>query len=138
MRVTCKNGEIRDISVIGAVIGNLRLAIFTDVTEHKRLEEQLTQAQKLESIGNLAGGIAHDFNNILTTITGFAGLLQMKMDSSDPLLSHVKELASAGMRGAALTNQLLAFSRKQMLDMKTCGPEYNDSKSGKNVTAPHS
>jgi two-component system cell cycle sensor histidine kinase/response regulator CckA len=119
VRVTCKNREIRDISVIGAVIGNLRLAIFTDITEHKRLEEQLTQAQKLESIGNLAGGIAHDFNNILTTITGFAGLLQMKMDSSDPLLSHVKELASAGMRGAALTNQLLAFSRKQMLDMKT-------------------
>jgi PAS domain S-box-containing protein len=118
VRVTCKNGEIRDISVIGAVIENLRLAIFTDVTAHKRLEEQLTQAQKLESIGNLAGGIAHDFNNILTTITGFAGLLQMKMDSSDPLLSYVKELASAGMRGAALTNQLLAFSRKQILDMK--------------------
>jgi len=118
VRVTCKNGEIRDISVIGAVIENLRLAIFTDVTEHKQLQEQLTQAQKLESIGNLAGGIAHDFNNILTTITGFAGLLQMKMDSSDPLLSHVKELVSAGMRGAALTNQLLAFSRKQILDMK--------------------
>lgn len=118
VRVTCKNGEIRDISVMGAVIENLRLAIFTDITEHKQLQEQLTQAQKLESIGNLAGGIAHDFNNILTTITGFAGLLQMKMDNSDPLLAYVKELASAGMRGAALTNQLLAFSRKQILDMK--------------------
>ncbi|HEX2967260.1 MAG TPA: ATP-binding protein, partial [Syntrophorhabdaceae bacterium] len=118
VRVTCKNGETRDISVIGAVIEDLCLAIFTDMTEHKRLEEQLTQAQKLESIGNLAGGIAHDFNNILTSITGFAGLLQMKMDSSNPLLSHVKEVVSAGMRGAALTNQLLAFSRKQILDMK--------------------
>lgn len=118
VRMTCKNREIRDISIIGAVIENFHLAIFTDVTEHKRLEEQLTQAQKLESIANLAGGIAHDFNNVLTTITGFAGLLQMKMDRSDPLLTYVKELASAGMRGAALTHQLLAFSRKQMLDMK--------------------
>lgn len=118
VRVTCKNGDMRDISVIGTVISNLYLAVFTDITERKRLEEQLAQAQKLESIGNLAGGIAHDFNNILTAITGFAGLLQMKMDPADPLMSHVKELASAGMRGAALTHQLLAFSRKQILDMK--------------------
>jgi two-component system, cell cycle sensor histidine kinase and response regulator CckA len=118
LRVTCKNGSVRDMSAIGAVIGTLHLGIFTDVTERKQLEEQLNQAQKLESVGNLAGGIAHDFNNILTAITGFAGLLQMKMDVADPLLSHVKELASAGMRGAALTHQLLAFSRKQILDMK--------------------
>jgi two-component system, cell cycle sensor histidine kinase and response regulator CckA len=118
VRVICKDGSVRDMSAIGAVIGTLHLGIFTDVTERKQLEEQLNQAQKLESVGNLAGGIAHDFNNILTTITGFAGLLQMKMDRSDPLLSHVKELASAGMRGAALTHQLLAFSRKQILDMK--------------------
>ncbi len=118
VRVTCKDGSARDMSVIGAVIGTLHLGIFTDVTERKQLEEQLNQAQKLESVGNLAGGIAHDFNNILTTITGFAGLLQMRMDGADPLLSYVKELASAGMRGAALTHQLLAFSRKQILDMK--------------------
>ncbi len=119
VRVVCKNGSFRDVSVMGAVVGNLHLATFLDITEQKRLQEQLLQAQKLESIGNLAGGIAHDFNNVLTTVTGFAGLLQMKMQGADPLLAYVNELASAGMRGAALTHQLLAFGRKQILNVGT-------------------
>lgn len=117
VRLACKDGSFRDVSVTGAVVGNLHLAIFFDITEQKSLQEQLMQAQKLESIGNLAGGIAHDFNNILTAVTGFAGLLKMKMDRADPLLSYVTELATAGMRGAALTHQLLAFGRKQILDV---------------------
>jgi PAS domain S-box-containing protein len=118
VRVRCKNGVLRDVSLIGARITDLHVAIFTDITERTQLHQQLLQAQKLENIGNLAGGIAHDFNNVLTTVTGFAGLLQMSMQQSDPRMHYVKELAAAGMRGAALTHQLLAFSRKQILDTK--------------------
>jgi two-component system, cell cycle sensor histidine kinase and response regulator CckA len=118
VRVTCKDGTIREVSVIGAVISNFHIVVFSDITEKKRLQEQLGRAQKLESIGNLAGGIAHDFNNILTVITGLAGLLQTNMNSSDPQMRYVNEIVSASMRGASLTHQLLAFSRKQILDMK--------------------
>ncbi|TAN42852.1 MAG: PAS domain S-box protein [Nitrospirae bacterium] len=89
-----------------------------DITEHCRLEDQLRHAQKLEGIGQLAGGIAHDFNNVLNAVVGYAGLLRMKMDSSDPLAHYADEILSAGQRGAALTHQILAFSRKQVLDMK--------------------
>ncbi len=118
VRLSCKDGSFRDVSVVGAVAGTSRLATFSDLTEQKRLQEQLLQSQKLESIGNLASGIAHDFNNVLTTVTGFAGLLQMHMQKTDPLLAYVNELAAAGMRGAALTHQLLAFGRKQILDIR--------------------
>lgn len=92
--------------------------LITDITEHKKLEEQLRQSQKMEGIGQLAGGIAHDFNNVLNAVVGYAGLLQMKIDKSDPLRHFADEIAAAGQRGAALTHQILAFSRKQVLDMK--------------------
>jgi len=108
----------RDVSINGVCISDLCLLVFTDITEQKQLKEQLQQSQKLESIGNLAGEIAHDFNNILTAVTGFASILEMKMAKSDPLLKYVNEIAKTGMRGAALTHQLLAFSRKQLLDIK--------------------
>jgi PAS domain S-box-containing protein len=93
-------------------------SIGTDVTDHRKLEEQLRHAQKLEGIGTLAGGIAHDFNNVLNAVVGFAGLLQMQMDKSDPLIHFADEIMDAGLRGSALTLQILAFSRKQMLDVK--------------------
>jgi len=118
VRITCKDGTFREVSVIGAVVSSFHMVVFTDITEKKKLQEQLTMAQKLESVGNLAGGIAHDFNNILTVITGLAGLLQTNMNDSDPLMRYVNEIVSAGMRGASLTHQLLAFSRKQILDIK--------------------
>lgn len=118
VRITRKDGTFRDVSVIGAVVSTFHMVVFTDITEKNKLQVQLAVAQKLESIGNLAGGIAHDFNNILTVITGLAGLLQTNMNSSDPLMRYVNEIASAGMRGASLTHQLLAFSRKQILDIK--------------------
>jgi PAS domain S-box-containing protein len=118
VRIQCKDGTFKDLSVTEARIMDRQLAVFVDITRRKELEQQLLQSQKLENIGNLAGGIAHDFNNVLTTVTGFAGILQMKMQGSDPLRPYVDQLAAAGMRGAALTHQLLAFSRKQILDIR--------------------
>jgi PAS domain S-box-containing protein len=84
-----------------------------DITERLRLESELRQGQKMESIGRLAGGVAHDFNNLLTVITGYGGLLDVELPAHDPLRSYVKEICGAGERAASLTRQLLAFSRKQ-------------------------
>jgi len=84
-----------------------------DLTAVKQLEAQLRQAQKMESIGTLAGGIAHDFNNILTSLMGYASLIQMKMEEGDPLQPHVDQILSASQKAADLTRSLLTFSRKQ-------------------------
>lgn len=86
-----------------------------DKTDMKELTEQLRQSQKMEAIGRLAGGIAHDFNNLLTAITGYAELLMAELEPRSPLLSRVEQIKRAGDRAALLTQQLLAFSRKQML-----------------------
>ena len=91
------------------------VAAFLDVTEQKTLEKQLFQAQKVEAIGNLAGGIAHDFNNMLSIIIGYGENIFEKLHPGDPLREDVKEILEAGRRSAALTRQLLAFSRKQTL-----------------------
>jgi len=85
-----------------------------DVTEQRRLEEQLRQAQKMEAIGQLAGGVAHDFNNMLTVIIGNAQLLQRHLADDEKAASHLDQLSQAANRSAALTRQLLAFSRKQI------------------------
>lgn len=84
-----------------------------DITEHRKLESQLRQAQKMESLGTLAGGIAHDFNNILTSLMGYATLVQMKMDEADPLRQYVGQVLSASEKAADLVRGLLAFSRQQ-------------------------
>jgi PAS domain S-box-containing protein len=96
--------------------------IARDVTERheseealRKSEEQLAQAQKLESIGRLAGGIAHDFNNMLTAINGYSELTLRRLSLDDPLRKNIEEIRKAGKRSADLTNQLLAFSRRQML-----------------------
>ncbi len=84
----------------------------------QRREEELRQAQKMEAIGRLAGGVAHDFNNLLTAILGHASLLREGLSVSDPARQGLEEIERAGERAAALTRQLLAFSRKQMLELK--------------------
>ena len=86
-----------------------------DLTEQKRLREQLTQAQKMEVVGRLAGGIAHDFNNLLTVINGTADLALMDLPEGHPLREEFEHIQEAGNRAAQLTRQLLAFSRKQVL-----------------------
>ncbi len=99
-----RNGE-----VLGAVVA------FLDITEHKRAEEQLRQAAKMEAIGRLAGGVAHDFNNLLTIINGYAQMILDHCPADHPNHLQLKEVLSAGKRAAALTRQLLAFGRRQVL-----------------------
>ena len=89
-----------------------------DVTERKHLEEQLQQSQKMEAIGSLAGGVAHDFNNLLTAIIGYSNLLLEQMPQDHPHHSKISHIYEAAERAAGLTKQLLAFSRKQVLDIK--------------------
>ncbi|MCX6618693.1 MAG: PAS domain S-box protein [Acidobacteria bacterium] len=86
-----------------------------DITEHRRLEEQFRQAQKREAVGRLAGGIAHDFNNLLMIIRGYSDLLLEELKPADSRRRALEEIRKAGERAAALTRQLLAFSRKQVL-----------------------
>src|SRR5207245_2736290 len=91
------------------------LAVVIDVTRRKQLEAQLLQSQKMEAVGMLAGGIAHDFNNLLTIIGGYSQLLLTALPQSDRNRSAVEQILKAGERAAALTRQLLAFSRRQTM-----------------------
>jgi two-component system, cell cycle sensor histidine kinase and response regulator CckA len=97
------------------VHGDRHLCIARDITDRRQLEERLMQSEKIESVGRLAGGIAHDFNNLLTAILGYTELLISHHAEADPDRADLEEIQKAGQRAAALTQQLLAFSRKQVL-----------------------
>ena len=94
----------------------LYTGVATDITERKALEQQLLQAQKMEAVGRLAGGVAHDFNNLLMAIMGYGELMRSKVLKDDPLYSHVENILKAGDRAAALTQQLLTFSRQKIVN----------------------
>ena len=127
-----KNGTVLE-RYSGPVIGKDgkrygSIITFRDITERKRSEEekthleaQLFQSQKMEAIGTLAGGIAHDFNNILTALTGYATLLQMKMDQKDPLHVYTNHVLSASQKAINLVRSLLAFSRQQTINIGLVG-----------------
>ena len=122
-RVRHKNGSWRhlegvftnliDDPSVGAIVNNYR-----DVTDRRNLEEQVMLSQKMEAIGRLAGGVAHDFNNILTAIGGYSDLLLADLPPDDRRRHDVEEIHQATQRAAALTQQLLAFSRRQVLQPK--------------------
>jgi two-component system, cell cycle sensor histidine kinase and response regulator CckA len=90
-----------------------------DVTAKAKLEERLQEAQRMESIGRLAGGVAHDFNNLLTVINGYADMSLLDADPQDPVYVTLTEIRRAGQRAAELTNQLLALSRRQLLQPRS-------------------
>ncbi|MGA9527478.1 MAG: PAS domain S-box protein [Terriglobales bacterium] len=92
------------------------LAIIHDVTDTKQLEQQFLQAQKMEAVGRLAAGIAHDFNNMLGVILGYCGVARERLDKKHPAQEYLLEIHSAGERAIALTRQLLAFSKQQVLE----------------------
>jgi two-component system cell cycle sensor histidine kinase/response regulator CckA len=114
-----KDGSLIDVEIAVGQIAfsgrKARLALVSDVTERRRLEAQLLQAQKMDSVGRLAGGVAHDFNNLLGVITGYGELLRKRITNDRQLKKYVDDILKAAERAAGLTRQLLAFSRKQVL-----------------------
>jgi two-component system cell cycle sensor histidine kinase/response regulator CckA len=116
-----KNGTLVDVALWNAphrnAEGNVGAGIFVmaDMTDRRRLEEQFLQAQKMEAVGRLAGGVAHDFNNLLTVIGGYARMLADSVPADSPFRDPVEEIVRAGDSAAALTSQLLSFSRRQIV-----------------------
>ena len=112
-----KDGTERTVEVNARPLPDGRLlSTARDVTERKQLELQLRQAQKMEAIGRLAGGVSHDFNNVLTAIFGYVDLLREELPADSPAHQDLAEVRKASERAAALTRQLLAFSRQQVLE----------------------
>lgn len=118
-RLVRPDSTVRDLefSATANILPGRHFSVLRDITRRKQLEEQLNQSQKMEAIGRLAGGVAHDFNNLLTAIIGYSQLALGRLDEVDPMRREVEEIQKAGARAAALTNQLLAFSRKQILQL---------------------
>ncbi|HZP47814.1 MAG TPA: ATP-binding protein [Vicinamibacterales bacterium] len=123
-RALWPDGSVRHVAMSGrytySADGRLTsgAGIALDMTDRRSLEDQLRQAQKMEAVGQLAGGIAHDFNNLLTAIQGFAGMLAESFAPHDERTEEVAEIQRAADRAAALTRQLLAFSRKQIMSTR--------------------
>jgi PAS domain S-box-containing protein len=117
-----RSGQIRQVEVSAECIQlqgePCLLAITRDVTHHRQLEQQLLQAQKMEAVGRLAGGVAHDFNNLLGVIMGYTDLLARELGANSLLSLRIEAIQTACQRAASLTAQLLAFSRRQVLQPK--------------------
>jgi signal transduction histidine kinase len=120
-RVVTKSGDIRNVLLSATVerdaAGNVASIVggLVDVTERKRAEEALRQAQKIEAVGQLTGGVAHDFNNLLAVVLGNLELLRKRLPDDPKLAQMVDHAIQAGQRGAALTQRMLAFARRQDL-----------------------
>ena len=116
------DGSIRDVEVFSSRVeikGKILLhSIVHDITEHRKLEEQYRQVQKMESVGRLAGGVAHDYNNMLNVIFCYTELALKKVEPSDHLYNYLEEILNAAKRSAEITRQLLAFARKQTINPK--------------------
>ena len=126
VRLFSANGQFVDVEFVGSgyevdaqriIQVNVR-----DISERRRLENELRQSQKLEAVGRLAGGVAHDFNNMLTVINSYTELALKSLPPDHPLQSDLEEVRKAGIRAARLTGQLLAFSRKQIMKLVICSP----------------
>lgn len=111
----CASPILDDAGQISGVV-----LVFRDVTEERRREAELLQAQKMEAIGRLAGGIAHDFNNLLTVISGYTVLLREGLGADSPWREAIEQIETASRRGADLTRQLLAYCRKQIIQPRIC------------------
>jgi PAS domain S-box-containing protein len=120
---TIGQAERGDNGAIARISGALQ-----DVDARRQLEEQLRQAQKMEAVGRLAGGIAHDFNNLLSVVLGYSSLVSSELGPGSPLVADVNEIGRAGECARDLTQQLLAFSRRQVLHPRVCN--WNDIVSG--------
>ncbi|MFZ0389278.1 MAG: PAS domain S-box protein, partial [Calditrichia bacterium] len=116
-----KNGAVFTGEINAAVLKDAQnnpkgfVTTIRDITDRKKLEQQLNQAQKMEAVGRLAGGVAHDFNNLLTVINGYSSLLINSLNNNDDAIKKIEMIHSAGQRASGLTSQLLAFSRKQII-----------------------
>ncbi|MBF0559454.1 MAG: PAS domain S-box protein [Nitrospirae bacterium] len=115
-----KRGEIRNCltSLVLYLEQGIVEGSMLDITERKKLEEQLLQSQKMESIGTLAGGVAHDFNNILMTIVGYGNMVKKRVKDDEKLSEYIGEVLAGAQRASELTHSLLAFSRKQTIALK--------------------
>jgi len=125
LKVTCADGSVREVDLFGATAGGRTLVMFVDQTERLRgeaqreeLRAQLARAQRMESIGRLAGGVAHDLNNMLAPILGYAEVMAAELPAGSPLAEDAGVIRTAAERARDLTRQLLAFGRKQVLQVR--------------------